>query len=215
MWLDYCDPSEAELATIAREFQLHPLAVEDAVSAHQRPKLDRYDTHLFLNAYAVELDTRDRGARAARSARSSRRGALVTVRMEQGFDIETLSSPLGRRPVSSPHTGCRLPALRPARQRRRRPLRGRAGSSTSEIEALEDLLFDDAHARSGGAATQLRAAQEPGPAAPGRAADARGGERLMRRDLQIVDDGDDAVLPGRRTTTCCARPSGPSRCATW
>jgi magnesium transporter len=57
VWLDYCDPTKAELATIAEEFQLHPLAVEDAINAHQRPKLDRYDTHLFLSAYAVKLDT--------------------------------------------------------------------------------------------------------------------------------------------------------------
>ncbi len=57
VWLDYCDPTKAELATIAEEFQLHPLAVEDAVNAHQRPKLDRYDTHLFLSSYAVNLDT--------------------------------------------------------------------------------------------------------------------------------------------------------------
>ena len=57
VWLDYCAPTEAELATIVEEFQLHPLAVEDAINEHQRPKLDRYDSHLFLSAYAVKLDT--------------------------------------------------------------------------------------------------------------------------------------------------------------
>ena len=50
VWLEYCDPTKAELATIAEELQLHPLAVEDALNEHQRPKLDRYDTHLFLSA---------------------------------------------------------------------------------------------------------------------------------------------------------------------
>ena len=35
---------------------LHPLAVEDAVLPHERPKLDRYPDHLFLSAYAVHLD---------------------------------------------------------------------------------------------------------------------------------------------------------------
>ena len=37
-----------EVATIAEEFDLHPLAVEDAVHARQRPKVEVYDTHLFV-----------------------------------------------------------------------------------------------------------------------------------------------------------------------
>ncbi|UNO40063.1 magnesium and cobalt transport protein CorA [Streptomyces sp. MST-110588] len=46
-WVGLHEPSEAEFAGIAREFGLHPLAVEDAVHAHQRPKLERYDDTLF------------------------------------------------------------------------------------------------------------------------------------------------------------------------
>jgi magnesium transporter len=41
-------PSDRELEEVAAVFDLHPLAVEDAVSAHQRPKLERYDETLFL-----------------------------------------------------------------------------------------------------------------------------------------------------------------------
>ena len=41
-------PSEAELDDVAEAFGLHPLAVEDALKAHQRPKLERYDDSLFL-----------------------------------------------------------------------------------------------------------------------------------------------------------------------
>lgn len=46
-WIGLHEPTEAEFAGIAREFGLHPLAVEDAVHAHQRPKLERYDDTLF------------------------------------------------------------------------------------------------------------------------------------------------------------------------
>ncbi|KOG56779.1 magnesium transporter CorA [Streptomyces griseoflavus] len=46
-WIGLHEPTEAEFAEIAREFGLHPLAVEDAVHAHQRPKLERYDDTLF------------------------------------------------------------------------------------------------------------------------------------------------------------------------
>jgi len=48
VWLGLHDPSEAELTELAERFDLHPLAVEDALSAeHQRPKLDRYEDTLF------------------------------------------------------------------------------------------------------------------------------------------------------------------------
>ena len=57
VWLEYCSPTSEDLASITEEFELHPLAVEDAVTEHERPKLDRYDSHLFLSAYTVELDT--------------------------------------------------------------------------------------------------------------------------------------------------------------
>ncbi|MFI0903798.1 magnesium and cobalt transport protein CorA [Streptomyces sioyaensis] len=46
-WIGLHEPTEAEFAGIAQEFGLHPLAVEDAVHAHQRPKLERYDETLF------------------------------------------------------------------------------------------------------------------------------------------------------------------------
>jgi magnesium transporter len=42
-WIGLYKPTEEEFASVAGEFGLHPLAVEDAVNAHQRPKLERYD----------------------------------------------------------------------------------------------------------------------------------------------------------------------------
>ncbi|WP_320778281.1 magnesium and cobalt transport protein CorA [Streptomyces sp. CRN 30] len=47
VWIGLHEPSESEFAGIAADFGLHPLAVEDAVHAHQRPKLERYDDTLF------------------------------------------------------------------------------------------------------------------------------------------------------------------------
>jgi magnesium transporter len=48
VWIGVHEPDEAELAGLADRFDLHPLAVEDAVQAHQRPKLERYDDMLFV-----------------------------------------------------------------------------------------------------------------------------------------------------------------------
>lgn len=55
LWLDLFDPDMADLQAVQEEFHLHPLAVEDAVLDHQRPKLDRYAGHLFMNVYAVRV----------------------------------------------------------------------------------------------------------------------------------------------------------------
>ena len=46
-WIGLYRPDVAEIRSVAREFNLHPLAVEDAIAAHQRAKLERYGTTLF------------------------------------------------------------------------------------------------------------------------------------------------------------------------
>ena len=53
-WLDLEDPIPSDLALVAGELGLHPLAVEDALHGDQRPKIERYETHDFLVVYAVE-----------------------------------------------------------------------------------------------------------------------------------------------------------------
>jgi len=47
-WIGLYRPAEAQLLTVAEEFGLHELAVEDAIVAHQRPKLERYGDTLFV-----------------------------------------------------------------------------------------------------------------------------------------------------------------------
>jgi magnesium transporter len=54
VWLDLTDPSEDELQLIAREFSLHPLAIEDAGKGNQRPKIDDYETFYFMVVFALE-----------------------------------------------------------------------------------------------------------------------------------------------------------------
>ncbi|MFF3862842.1 magnesium and cobalt transport protein CorA [Streptomyces sp. NPDC002209] len=47
-WIGLHRPTEPELHSLAAEFNLHELAVEDALEAHQRPKLERYGDTLFV-----------------------------------------------------------------------------------------------------------------------------------------------------------------------
>jgi magnesium transporter len=48
VWLGLLEPTPDELDSVRREFNLHELAVEDALHAHQRPKLEVYDDTLFV-----------------------------------------------------------------------------------------------------------------------------------------------------------------------
>ena len=48
VWVGLHDPTSDELDSVAEVYDLHSLAVEDAITAHQRPKVERYDESLFI-----------------------------------------------------------------------------------------------------------------------------------------------------------------------
>src|SRR5262249_30783052 len=54
VWLALIEPSEEELRRVQRTFGLHDLAIEDALRAHQRPKLEEYGDHLFVVLRTVQ-----------------------------------------------------------------------------------------------------------------------------------------------------------------
>src|SRR5579859_5553736 len=87
IWLDLRDPDRSDLAVLSEEFGLHPLAVEDAVHEHQRPKLDRYQSHLFLTAYGARLDADTCELVTSELAAFVMPRALITVRKDDGLDI--------------------------------------------------------------------------------------------------------------------------------
>jgi magnesium transporter len=47
-WIGLFEPTEDEFDSIRREFDLHPLAVEDAIHAHERPKLEVFGDMVFI-----------------------------------------------------------------------------------------------------------------------------------------------------------------------
>lgn len=56
VWCNLVSPSASDLDMLIEEFQLHPLAVEDATHPHQRPKLDVYPTHSFAVLYDLWVE---------------------------------------------------------------------------------------------------------------------------------------------------------------
>jgi magnesium transporter len=55
VWVAIKDPQPAELAVMEEEFDLHPLAVEDAHHGHQRPKIEEYGDQVFAVLRSVEM----------------------------------------------------------------------------------------------------------------------------------------------------------------
>jgi magnesium transporter len=71
-WIGLFRPAASELQSLGSEFGLHELAIEDAVLAHQRSKIERYGDTLFLFLRAARyLDSRrDRIQRTPRLCRT-------------------------------------------------------------------------------------------------------------------------------------------------
>jgi magnesium transporter len=190
VWLDMCAPDADDLATISEEFGLHQLAVEDAGQERQRPKLDRYDSHLFVTAYAVRLDTSTGELDSFEVAVFVTSNAVVTVRKSDQFDIGGVvarwdaSPDLAKYGVSFLLHGL-LDFVVDGHFNAVQTL-------DDEIETLEDLLFDD---------------KRPDVAVQRRSFELRKSlvqlrrvvlpmrevvNSVMRRDLRVVDD---AMVP--------------------
>jgi magnesium transporter len=87
VWVDMCNPSKELLYELAAELGLHELAVEDALGPHQRPKLDKYETHSFLSCHAVRIEADE--ARLAETEIDAFINSryLITVRKDEGFSM--------------------------------------------------------------------------------------------------------------------------------
>jgi magnesium transporter len=86
VWADLSVPDRDDLQQIADELGLDPLAVEDAVAHHERPKVDRYPSHLFVTTYGMSM-TADGELRMSRVSAFVLPQALVTVHAGD-FDME-------------------------------------------------------------------------------------------------------------------------------
>jgi magnesium transporter len=56
VWVGLFEPSAALLQKVQQQFQLHPLAVEDAGEAHQNPKIEEYEDSLFIAARTAQVE---------------------------------------------------------------------------------------------------------------------------------------------------------------
>jgi len=62
VWIGLVEPSAEEFEAVRREFELHELAVEDAIEAHQRPKVEMYGDTLFVVLKSARWNAERRGS---------------------------------------------------------------------------------------------------------------------------------------------------------
>jgi magnesium transporter len=98
VWIDVCAPSKDDLLQLAGELGLHELAVEDALSEHQRPKLDRYESHLFLSSHAVRVDLQAGELHKTEIDTFIGDRWIMTVRKDEGFSMQPVLARWDRSP---------------------------------------------------------------------------------------------------------------------
>lgn len=86
-WVGLFDPTSDELERVAELYDLHELAVEDALSAHQRPKVERYGETLFVVLKTLwYVDAQD-AVETGEISMFAGPGFIVTVRHGEGASL--------------------------------------------------------------------------------------------------------------------------------
>jgi magnesium transporter len=98
VWVGLHDPSPEEFDAVAKEFELHPLAVEDAIHAHQRPKLELYGEMLFLVVKTARYDDAREAIEFAELQLLAGKGFLVTVRHGDACELASTRRALEQDP---------------------------------------------------------------------------------------------------------------------
>ncbi|MGW5638414.1 magnesium and cobalt transport protein CorA [Streptomyces sp. NPDC003832] len=98
VWIGLHAPSPEEFDLVSQEFGLHPLAVEDALKAHQRPKLEVYDDSLFVVLKPVVYEPRSDAVSTGEVMVFLGDSFAVTVRHGEGAPLKAVRARLEREP---------------------------------------------------------------------------------------------------------------------
>ncbi|MET8943630.1 magnesium/cobalt transporter CorA [Streptomyces sp. NPDC004542] len=98
VWIGLHEPSEKEFDRVTEEFGLHPLAVEDALNAHQRPKLEVYDDSLFMVLKPVVYEPESDAVSSGEVMIFVGDGFVVTVRHGEGSPLAAVRRRLEKEP---------------------------------------------------------------------------------------------------------------------
>ncbi|MEU3664416.1 magnesium/cobalt transporter CorA [Streptomyces sp. NPDC032940] len=98
VWIGLYEPTEEEFDRVTQEFGLHPLAVEDALKAHQRPKLEVYEDSLFAVLKPVVYEPESDTVSAGEVMLFLGDGFVVVVRHGEGSPLKAVRQRLEHEP---------------------------------------------------------------------------------------------------------------------
>jgi magnesium transporter len=98
VWIGLFEPTEDEFAAVREEFNLHELAVEDAIKAHQRPKMEVYDDSLFIVLKTARYNDAEESVEFAEIQLFIGEGFVVTVRHGEASALAQVRKSVQARP---------------------------------------------------------------------------------------------------------------------
>jgi magnesium transporter len=98
VWIGLHDPTPDELDSVAREFELHELAAEDATKPHQRPKLEVYGDTIFIVLRTVHYDEESDQVETGQVMLFAGPGFVITVRHGPYGDLHPVREQVEERP---------------------------------------------------------------------------------------------------------------------
>ncbi len=142
LWYDIEAPTPKDTETLRTELGFHPLALEDAISAHQKPKIDTYESYYFLVFYSVEYDSKnDSAVHMKQIALFIGQNYLVTIHPEPVTEIEeTLTRWRKNQAVVGSTVGAVVYALLDAIVDHYFPV---IDEVTDQVEAVEQQIFEN------------------------------------------------------------------------
>lgn len=139
VWLDVVDPTPDDLAVVQREFSLSPLAIEDAVTPHERPKIDSYPKYWFAVLQAATYSNDE--VVVHEMAVFAGEHFVLTIRRDPPYDMQEIESRLRAHPEKcSESAGFLLYTILDVVVDGYLPV---ADQFLESVEAIEDALFVD------------------------------------------------------------------------
>ncbi len=143
VWVAVRDPDHAELEQLKQEFNLQPLAVEDALHGHQRPKFEEYSDSLFFVIHTVEIDGEELRIGEINIFVTAR--YVLTIRKNSDRNLTEVRTRCENEPTHMQYgTGYILYALMDAIVDRYFPI---IDGIASQLEHIEDRIFAGESAR--------------------------------------------------------------------
>ncbi len=140
-WIGLIDPTEPELKIFQNRFHLNPLAVEDALSARQRPKLDIYNEHSVLLLKTIKYDTSTERVVLGDMTIMFSSNFLLTVRHGEAMPLSSIRADLESHPAKL--AGGSTAVLHELVDRLVDQYVNVCAHLAEDVDQIEDSVFDD------------------------------------------------------------------------